>query len=120
MAYASFSFLPCSSLLEVSLLPPQDAGRSPPSMLSPPLPQAARLYSSARKKNGKGIEEDNAEAQEQERLAILKARNSDDFERFGSFTFSNLKEDFGGRASQRQNKRKKQTNIDILVLSRGA
>ncbi|XP_048533649.1 uncharacterized protein LOC125512595 isoform X1 [Triticum urartu] len=106
MAYASF-FLPCSSLLEVFLLPPQDAGRSPPSMLSPPLPQAVRLYSSARKKNGKGIEEDNAEAQEHERLALLKARNSDDFERFGSFTFSNLKDDFGGRASQRQSKRKK-------------
>ncbi|KAF7085662.1 hypothetical protein CFC21_089064 [Triticum aestivum] len=102
MAYASFSSFPCPSLLEVSLLPPQDAGRSPPSMLFPPLPQATKL-----KKNGKGREEDNAEAQEQERLAILKARNNEDSERFGSFKFSNLNEDFGGRASQGQNKRKK-------------
>lgn len=30
---------------------------------------------------------------------------SDDFERFGSFKFSNINEDYGGRASQWQNKK---------------
>ena len=55
----------------------------------------------------KGRDEDNAEAREEERLANLKARNSEDFARFGSFRFADANEVSGGKASQRQPKRKK-------------
>ena len=49
----------------------------------------------------KGRDEDNAKAREEERLANLKARNSEDFARFGSFRFADANEVSGGKASQR-------------------
>ena len=55
----------------------------------------------------KGRDEDNAEAREEERLARIRERNNEDFERFGRFRFSNINEENGGPASQRQTKRKK-------------
>ncbi|KAI4978837.1 hypothetical protein ZWY2020_015590 [Hordeum vulgare] len=61
------------------------------------------------KKMEKGRDEDNAEAREEERLANLKARNSEDFARFGSFRFAYAKEISGGKSSQQQTKRKKST-----------
>uniref|UniRef100_A0A8I6Y6Q5 Uncharacterized protein n=1 Tax=Hordeum vulgare subsp. vulgare TaxID=112509 RepID=A0A8I6Y6Q5_HORVV len=65
--------------------------------------------SNQRKKMEKGRDEDNAEAREEERLANLKARNSEDFARFGSFRFAYAKEISRGKASQQQTKRKKST-----------
>ncbi|KAI4993671.1 hypothetical protein ZWY2020_007984 [Hordeum vulgare] len=50
------------------------------------------------KKMEKGRDEDNAEAREEERLANLKARNSEEFARFGSFRFADAKEISGGKA----------------------
>ncbi|EMS64173.1 hypothetical protein TRIUR3_01999 [Triticum urartu] len=70
---------------------------------------AASCTSLDRKKMEKGRDEDNAEAREEERLANLKARNSEDFARFGSFRFADANEVSGGKASQRQTKRKKST-----------
>uniref|UniRef100_N1R4G3 Uncharacterized protein n=1 Tax=Aegilops tauschii TaxID=37682 RepID=N1R4G3_AEGTA len=57
----------------------------------------------------KGRDEDNAEAREEERLANLKARNGEDFARFGSFRFADANEVSGGKASQHQTKRNKST-----------
>lgn len=48
----------------------------------------------------KGRDKDNVQEQEEERLARLRARNSEDFERFGRFRFSNINEENGGPSSQ--------------------
>ena len=52
----------------------------------------------------KGRDEDNVQEREEERLARLRARKNEDFERFGRFRFSNVNEENGGPASQRQTK----------------
>ena len=41
----------------------------------------------------KGRDEDNVQEREEERLARIRERNNEDFERFGRFRFSNINEE---------------------------
>uniref|UniRef100_A0A453QQ43 Uncharacterized protein n=1 Tax=Aegilops tauschii subsp. strangulata TaxID=200361 RepID=A0A453QQ43_AEGTS len=67
------------------------------------------------KRMEKGRDEDNVQEREEERLARIRARNCEEFEQFGRFRFSNINEENGGPASQRQTKRKKSTAEKPIV-----
>ncbi|KAE8798284.1 40S ribosomal protein S5-1 [Hordeum vulgare] len=67
------------------------------------------------KRMEKGRDEDNVQEPKEERLARIRIRNNEDFERFGRFTFANINEEIGGLASQRKTKKKKSTAEKPIV-----
>ncbi|KAI4981029.1 hypothetical protein ZWY2020_021514 [Hordeum vulgare] len=95
--------------------PPVQATPPPPTALVPAVPPPTIALHPDGKRMEKGRDEDNVQEPKEERLARIRIRNNEDFERFGRFTFANINEEIGGPASQRKTKKKKSTAEKPIV-----